>query len=146
MVTWALENFVDSRVRQGDISGSDVRILQRDILPHGVLTRDEADTLIALDRAITQRSAGWDEFLTQALVAYVVWTCRPTGRVDRETAEWLVRSLGAGTGPTEAAVTAAFEIIRECDQADEVLVEFVMRWSGKRSRSLSGATRCERVV
>jgi hypothetical protein len=136
MITWALENFINSRVEQGEISRSDLRVLQRDVLPNGIGHRDEADVLIALDRAVHDKDPAWDCFITKALVAYVVWTCRPTGRVDRETAEWLIQSLACGAGPTDTAISIAFEIVRECEEADEALVAFVMRWSSKRARNL----------
>ena len=134
MMTWALENFVNSRVEQGEITRADTRLLQRDILPNGVSNRDEADVLIALDRAVHDKDASWDAFVSQTIVAYVVWTCRPTGRVDADTAEWLVRSLECGTGPTAVAVAIAFEVVCECEAADEALVAFVLRWSGHRAK------------
>ena len=145
MITWALENFINCRVQHGEISRTDLRVLQRDILPNGIVTRDEADVLIALDRAVHDKDPAWEGFITHAMVAFVVWTCRPTGRVDAETADWLIRSLGCGTGPTEVAVAIAFEIVRECEAADEALVAFVLRWSPKRSRAMSDARAAELV-
>ena len=127
MITWALETFTADVMDRGRLGRDDVRRLQRDILPNGVENRDEADVLIALDRAVPSKDPTWSAFAIQTVVDFVVWTSRPTGRIDRETAEWLVGSLGCGTGPTDVALAIAFEAVRESDGADERLVAFVMR-------------------
>ncbi|NNM72895.1 hypothetical protein [Enterovirga aerilata] len=127
MIRWSLENFITGTMGRGEISRADVLSLRRDVLPNGIETRDEADVLIALDRALHEKDESWGAFLVQTVVDFVVWSSRPTGRVDRETAEWLIASLGCGAGPTKTAVTIAFEIVREAETSDEALVAFVMR-------------------
>lgn len=132
MITRALETFTHDVMAKGGMDRDDVRRLQRDILPDGVECRDAADVLVALDRAVSEKDIAWSAFVIQAVVDFVVWTSRPTGRIDRDTAEWLVGSLGCGTGPTDVAMAIAFEAVRECDCADERLVAFVMRSAGGR--------------
>ena len=136
MVRWSLESFIHQAMGRGEISRADVHALRRDVFPNGIETRDEADLLIALDRALPEKDATWRIFIIQAVVDFVVWSSRPTGRVDRDSAEWLIASLGCGTGPSETAVAIAFEIIREAEASDEALVAWVMRW---RARELSAA-------
>ena len=136
MITWALESFIAGVQERGRIGRDDVRLLQRDILPNGVENRDEADVLIALDRALQDKDESWSAFMVQAIVDYVVWASRPTGRIDRDTADWLVASLGCGTGPTDVALAIAFEAVRESDGADERLVAFVMRSTAGRRAAI----------
>ena len=132
MITRALETFTHDVMAEGRMDRDDVRRLQRDILPYGAECRDAADVLVALDRALPEKDVTWSAFVIQTVVDFVVWTSRPTGRIDRDTAEWLVGSLGGGTGPTDVALAIAFEAVRECDGADERLVAFVMRSAGGR--------------
>ena len=127
MIKTSLENFVKSVLEAGEISFSDVRRLQRDILPDGVEGRDEADILIALDRAVARKHCSWSAFAVQTVVDFVVWTSRPTGYVDRDAALWLVASLSAGTGPGPVAEAIAFDVVREAERSDEALLAFVMR-------------------
>jgi hypothetical protein len=136
MVRHSLEIFVNEVLHRGHMSVEDVRCLQRDILADGIESRDECDVLIALDRAVGDKSAAWSAFVIQAVVDYVVWTSRPTGKVDRETAQWLTTSLSAGTGPTNVALAIAFDVVRECERADEILVTFVMQWARGRAEAL----------
>lgn len=127
MVRNSLEIFVNAVLAAGELKLDDVRRLQRDIFPDGVECRDEADILIALDRALPIKHCAWSAFAIQAVVDYVVWTSRPTGYVDHDTAAWLVASLSAGTGPSPVAEAIAFEVVREAERADAALVAFVMR-------------------
>jgi hypothetical protein len=145
MIAWSLEEFINSTVARGEISRADVRVLQRDILPNGIGSRDEADVLIALDRAVHDKDPAWSAYAVSAVVQFVVWASRPTGRVDRETAQWLVQSLGCGMGPTEVALAIAFEIVRESEGSDEALVAFVLRWGGGRTRELATGQSAELV-
>ncbi len=145
MIRWALESFINNAMGRGEISRADIHALRRDILPNGLETRDEADLLIALDRALYEKDESWSAFMVQAIVDFVVWSSRPTGRVDRETAEWLIASLGCGSGPSDLAVRIAFEIVREAEASDESLVAFVMRWRSRENRE-AAAERAPELV
>jgi hypothetical protein len=145
MIRWALETFITNAMGRGEISRSDVNALRRDIVPNGLESRDEADLLIALDRALQDKDESWSAFMVQAVVDFAVWSSRPTGRIDRETAEWLIASLSCGTGPSDTAVRIAFEIVREAEGSDESLVAFVMRWRSREARE-AAAQRAPELV
>ncbi|WP_375459774.1 hypothetical protein [uncultured Enterovirga sp.] len=138
MVKSSLEHFVKTVLAKREITVEDVRRLQRDILPDGLESRDEADILIALDRAIPYKHCSWSAFASQTVVDYVVWTSRPTGYVDHETATWLVASLSAGTGPSPVAEAIAFDVVREAERADTTLIAFVMRSARGRMNATPG--------
>lgn len=146
MIRTSFESFVDDVMAQTEISAADVRRLQGEILSDGIESRDEADVLIALDRAIHVKAPTWSAFAIQAVVDFVVWTSRPTGYIDRETAQWLTTSLSCGAGPTSVALAIAFEVVRECERADEVLVTFVMRWARGRAHELQARTEADGVA
>ncbi len=109
------------------ISLDDVRKLRRKVLPNGLTSREEAEVLIAVDRAALSKDPAWEEFFVDSLVEFVVWTSRPTGVVDADTARWLTASLGGGTDPTDTAARIAFEVVKEAEQTDEILLAFAMR-------------------
>ena len=127
MIRSSLENFAETIVVGGEITVTDVRRLQREILTDGLESADEADLLIALDRAVARRHGAWSAFVIGAVTDFVVWTSRPTGFVDHGTATWLVASLAAGSGPTPLAEAIAFEIVREAERCDETLLSFVLK-------------------
>lgn len=132
MIRASLETFVETIRAAGVITLADVRRLQRDIMADGIESRDEVDTLLALDRAVSHKHGTWSALAIQSIVDYVVWTSRPTGYVDHETASWLVASLSAGSGPTPVAEAIAFEVAREAERSDHALLAFVMRSASHR--------------
>jgi hypothetical protein len=78
---------------KGRISFGDVRRLQRDIMPNGIGSRDEAELLLALDGQVGRRDPEWTRWLIAMVVDFVVWAERPTGVVDESTASWLASAL-----------------------------------------------------
>jgi hypothetical protein len=127
MIKTALREFVDRVVENQKISAEDVSILQGTVLLDGLNTREEADVLVALDRAVADADPSWIVFLVASVVQFVVWTSRPTGYVGHGDASWLAATLSGGSGPTANARRIAFEVIREAEQVDEALLAFALR-------------------
>jgi hypothetical protein len=126
MIKSSLQNFVETVLERRRITAEDVAALQRSVLPDGLFSREEADVLIALDRAVPVADPAWPALLTDLVVGFAVWTCRPTGVVEAEAARWLVASLQGAGEPTETALRIAFEVVRDAERADEALVRFAM--------------------
>jgi len=143
MIGHELREFVDRVMDRHAIDDEDVGILQREILPEMVLSRDVIDVLIALDRAVADKSPLFGDVLLAFCVDFAVWESRPTGRIDRDKAHWLVTTLAAGEGPTPLAQKIAFEIVREAESCDEVLIGFALR---KADARMAAAPTAQRVV
>ena len=124
MIDHELREFVDHVMDRRVIDDEDVRILQREILHEVVLTRDIIDVLVALDRAVADKSPLFADVLLAFCVDFSVWESRPTGKIDRDKAHWLVTTLSAGEGPTQTAQRIGFEIVREAEHCDEALLVF----------------------
>lgn len=125
---------VDSMIDKKKIEECDVKTLAREVFADGITARDQADVLIALDRAVAEKCLGWNEFLVSAVVDFAVWASRPTGRIDRDAAHWLTTTLTAGEGPTANALRIGFEVVREAESCDEMLVSFAMQRGSERAR------------
>lgn len=143
MIGHELREFVDHVMDRRVIDDEDVRILQREILHEVVLTRDIIDVLVALDRAVADKSPLFADVLLAFCVDFAVWESRPTGRIDRDKAHWLVTTLSAGEGPTPLAQKIAFELVREAETCDEALVSFALR---KADARIATAPIARRVV
>jgi hypothetical protein len=116
----SLQAFAAQVARSGRISAEDVKTLQRRLLPDGVASREEAECLLALDRAARRADPRFADWLVAVLVDFVVWGARPTGCVDREIAGWLAPWLTRE--PTRTARRLAQEIAREAHGLDAVLL------------------------
>jgi hypothetical protein len=134
MIGHELREFVDRVMDRRAIDDEDVRILQREILHETVATREVFDVLVALDRAVADKSPLFADVLVALAVDFAVWESRPTGMIDRDKAHWLVTTLSAGEGPTPLAQKIAFEIVREAEACDEALVSFALRKADARAR------------
>ena len=124
MMGHELREFVDRVMDHRAIDDQDVKVLRREILNDIVVTRDIVDVLIALDRAVPKSCEAFGDYLVALTVDFAVWENRPTGVIDRDKAHWLVTTLSAGEGPTATAQRIAFEIVREAEHCDELLLSF----------------------
>jgi len=116
----SLQNFAERLLAKGRIGKRDVQVLQRDLLPDGIVTRSDAEVLIGLDRQAGSPHASWSAYIIGALTDFVVWGSRPTGTVDAETAIWLAAALTKdGTSPR--AVRLVAELVKEAQNVDEAL-------------------------
>jgi hypothetical protein len=123
------------------ISFGDLRRLQRTVLPHGLLTREQAEVLIALEQTIARTDKAWAGYLVAALTDFVVWRSSSPGRVEPETAVWLVASLSCGR-PTRTTGMIARAIVREAQHCEEPLLGFALsspKHSSLSNRSTVGA-------
>jgi hypothetical protein len=115
MINSSLSEFTNKAREKNRISFGDVQRLQRNILPGGIGSREEAELLIDLDRDLARADAAWSGFLIATLADFVVWAERPTGIVDEDTARWLMALLTAKSAGavTRTARLIAREIVEE---------------------------------
>jgi len=115
MINSSLSEFTNKAREKNRISFGDVQRLQRNILPGGIGSREEAELLIDLDRDVARADAAWSGFLIATLADFVVWAERPTGIVDEDTARWLMALLTAKSAGavTRTARLIAREIVEE---------------------------------
>jgi hypothetical protein len=134
MISAEMRDFVDVVLEQRSIGEAEVQRLVRDLLVDGAMNHETIDVLLALDRAVLAQHPNWAEFLVATTVDHVVWSSRPTGVVTRDLAQWLVATLTVGEGPTENGMRIAFEVVREADRCDELLITFAMGKAGLKAR------------
>ncbi|MDP4003002.1 hypothetical protein [Methylobacterium sp. NEAU K] len=137
MTMISVQQFCNHAVSTGSISDEDLLVLKREVLPEGIMSREEADMLIALERAVIG-SDDFADFLVASVVDFAVWGLRPTGYIDREVAAWLAASLSGRDGPTAVGARIAMEIVREAQGSAESLMVFAMeanRWTREAVRA-----------
>ena len=125
MINPSLHALAATLSRAGRIRSRDVKRLQSDILPDGISSQVEAELLLHLDQSVSRADPAFSHWLVAVMVDFVVWSTRPTGYVDRETADWLARALVGDRGPTRTALLIAGEIVREAQDVDEALLSWM---------------------
>jgi hypothetical protein len=102
MMNGKLQDFAAGAMARGQISFGDVRRLQRDCLPQGIATRDEAESLIALDATLVRADKAWAGWLVPALADFVA-AHRPDGDSGADAAKAWLQGLLAQS-PSSAAL------------------------------------------
>ena len=135
MIKSSLREFVDRVADKTAIGEEDVKFLCQTVLEDGLISRHDAEMLLALDRS-HDTDPSWGDALVALMVDYVVWGTRPTGLVAAEDARWLAAALELG-GPTETAMRIAYAVIEEAHDIDESLIQFIMRGRQRFQRILA---------
>ncbi len=81
---------------EGRITRADVERLRLEFRVAGIGTADEAEALVVLDGATTDRDPAWPLFLAEALAEYIVRTAAPEGYVSAANARWLLDRMAPG--------------------------------------------------
>jgi hypothetical protein len=95
------------------------------IREQGIGSCEDAEWLLEVDVIRKERDDGWKDFVSSSVVEFAVWQCRPTGRIDQTTADWLLRALANAQADTKRSVL--FGVIREAESAPPLLAETLMR-------------------
>ena len=78
---------------KGRITADDVQLLRGEVFRDGVVTRAEAESLIALHSSCADRCADWQDFFVEAVTDYLVHQEKPEGYISEDNAAWLVRAI-----------------------------------------------------
>ena len=134
MINSSLQSFANNVQAAGRISFGDVKRLQRDILPDGISSRDEAELLLTLEQSVERADRAFVDWLVVAMVDFVVWGMRPTGIVDANTAAWLAPFL-SGSEATAMTCRLVHELTREAEHIDPALLSHPPNHAAKGSGS-----------
>ncbi len=117
------ERLIDAQA----VTSADLHAIYEALGEIAFVEREEVETLLAVERMIDGRCECWEAFLADAVVSHVVWDVRPTGRVPRADAEWLIGELSRLPERSQArGRRIARAVICEAESADEALVAFAL--------------------
>ncbi len=110
----SLHSFATKVLKGNRLLFADLRRLERDVLPDGVRSREEAEILISLDR-LERVDAGWPPYLVGVLSEFALsqsqscrgfesepdpWLSELLLRARPKTAEAVLRAIRRGKSPT----------------------------------------------
>ena len=128
MDTTPLGVFVRKVTARNRILFADLRRLRRDVLPDGPTSREEIETLLALD-SMGRVDQDWPEYLLETVVRFVLARSDPPGSVDADTAAWLTQALSGAKPKSAAAIVRALR--QEAQHVDDSLLTY-----GRRTKRL----------
>ena len=75
------------------VTDEDVLRLRREVYRDGVVNREEARDIFALDHQVTDKPDSWREFFVEAIADYLVAKEAPRGYISNSNAEWLIDAI-----------------------------------------------------
>ncbi|MBI1682285.1 hypothetical protein [Caulobacter hibisci] len=111
----------------GRVTEADVVALRGLVYPDMVLSRAEAQALLALDEAVEEASTPWRHLLTEAIVDHLVHQARPAGYVDAEAADWLIAAVSRdGLVKSATELEVLIRVLETASEVPEALVAFTL--------------------
>jgi hypothetical protein len=115
-------------ISRNAVDDSDVLYLRREVYGDGIVSRQEADGLFALDRAIKDTPESWLHFFVEAVSDYLVEREEPRGYISEANAEWLVSSISTdGQVDTRSELELLVKAIEKADSVPASLAAFALK-------------------
>ncbi|WP_395646667.1 hypothetical protein [Terricaulis sp.] len=119
----ALAALVDDLARDRRISADEAMRLRQHVFPDGVVSRDEAEALIALEARVSDANAAWSGAFVDAIVDHMLETALNPGHVSAESAQWLMSRFGE-TGAHETEIETVLKVLERCQSAPTSLCDY----------------------
>jgi hypothetical protein len=118
---------VDNIFSRGSIRDQDVLRMRQAFYDDGLITPEEALTLIRLNEACPVQDAAWSPFFVQAMCDYVVNQSQPEGYVTAANADWLISMIAPeGQVRTKNELDLLLQVLDTARWSPERLVRFAL--------------------
>jgi hypothetical protein len=97
------------------VTAMDVAWLRREVFADGLVTREAAEELFAVERADIEKAPEWTDFFVEMVTDYTLWQARPTGALNETQAEWLLEQ--ADSCMTINALATLVNVLGEAHRA-----------------------------
>ncbi|MEZ5811579.1 MAG: hypothetical protein R3D45_09200 [Rhizobiaceae bacterium] len=109
------------------IQSEDVIMLRREVFGDGVVTRQEAEALFALDASCQDKCPEWPVFFCEAITDFIVHQEKPAGYISEENAAWLVRVISRdGMVDTVTELELLIKVLETARSAPESLSAYAL--------------------
>ncbi|MEL7519836.1 MAG: hypothetical protein AAFN48_12885 [Pseudomonadota bacterium] len=127
----------------GKVSAEEVLALRRQGWGDGVIHRDEAEALFALNDALEERSDEWCDFFVEAIGEFVLNGTPPRLQCSVEEADWLIERVDHdGKIESFAELEALVRIIERAENTPQKLKDYILRAVEDEVLTGVGPTRC----
>lgn len=111
----------------GQITADELLALRREGWGDGIITREEAEALFAVNDALTQRTPEWTDFFVEAIGEFVLNAAPPRLQCNLEEAEWLIAQVDRdGKVESMAELEALVRILERAENTPDRLKDYVL--------------------
>ena len=110
-----------------EIGDQHVLAMRRAFYANGVISKDEAESLLSLDRRLTSQHTSWRQFLAEAVTDYIVHQEQPSGYVTAENSDWLVSQIASdGVVQSRNGIEVLVKVLDQARFAPDSLARFAL--------------------
>lgn len=141
----ALQTLADQIAEDRAVSAEEALELRRAVFPDGIVSRDEAEILIAIAARVANTDGAWTGAFVEAITDHVLGAGPYPGHVDETSASWLMERFGR-EGPRETEIETLLKVLERSESAPEALSAYVRtRLAGLLAGAPVGAAETELV-
>jgi len=127
----------------GSVSSAELLALRQQGWGDGVIHKDEAEALFALNNALDERSEEWVDFFVEAIGEFVLNGTPPRRQCNIEEANWLIAQVDHdGVTESMAELEAIVRIIERAENVPVTLKDYVLKQIEREVLTGVGPTRC----
>ncbi|MDC8753655.1 hypothetical protein OIK40_03260 [Erythrobacter sp. sf7] len=127
----------------GQVTAEELLALRRQGWGDGIITREEAEALFALNNALEERSQAWVDFFVEAIGEHVLNGTPPRLQCSDAEAEWLIAQIDHdGIVESMAELECMVRIIERAENTPDRLKSYVLAQVEREVLNGTGPTRC----
>lgn len=127
----------------GKVSADELLALRRLGWGDGIIVREEAEALFALNDSLEERSEEWCDFFVEAIGEYVLNGTEPKRMCDETEARWLIEQVDRdGVVESLVELETIVRIIERAENVPSLLKDYVLEQIEKEVLTGTGPTRC----
>lgn len=127
----------------GKVSADEVLALRRQGWGDGIIVREAAEAIFALNNALEERSDEWCDFFVEAICEFVLNGTEPKRMCDEGEARWLIDQIDHdGVVDSLAELEAIVRVVEKAENVPDALKQYVVAQIEKEVLSGTGPTRC----
>lgn len=119
-----LQSLADDIATDRFVSADEALRIRKEVFPDGVVSREEAEVLIDLERRVANSDDAWAAAYVEAISDYVLQGDKFPGYVEESGVAWLKVQFGEST-PRENQVDVLLKVIECAQSAPPALYDFV---------------------
>lgn len=126
----------------GEVSSEEVLALRRQGWGDGIITREEAEALFAVNNALSERDQEWCDFFVEAVGEFVLNAAPPRLQCDDKEAKWLIAQIDHdGVVESYVELETMVRIIERAENVPTLLKDYVVGQIESEVLSGTGPTR-----
>ncbi len=127
----------------GVISADELLGLRRQGWGDGIITREEAEAIFAINNVVDSENQEWCDFFVEAIGEFVLSGTKPRLQCSRDEAEWLIAQVDHdGVLESYAELEALVRIVERAENVPDLLKNYLLEQIEREVLSGTGPTRC----